>query len=150
MKKAKLIELKIKDIVIASGQEVYEQQNIREPIIPIYNTDMNAFDHAAVLSESVQLPIVRIAKCHQENPYDEPECEETYFILSQELRESLEVVRIEEEEKHRAEYLRVNSKLDGAVIKIGQLEGEFDQVANASLWKRIKYMLTGNANKLLD
>lgn len=150
MKKAKLIEFKVKDVVISTGQEVYRQENIRAPIIPIYSTDMKAIDHAAVLSETIELPIVRIVKCHQESLLDEPQCDENYFILSQELREALEVVRLEEEEKHNQKYLKVCSKLEDANTANAELEYKYDKVVDASLLKRFKYMITGNAGKLLD
>ncbi len=155
MKRAKLMELRVKDIVISSGQEVYRQENIRAPIIPILNTDMSAIDHAAVLSETIDLPIVRMVTCHQGSGFDEGDfsdiqTEESYFVLSDELRKSLEIVRLEEKERHKLKYLKVCSKLEDAHTVNDALEHKCEQVVCASLWKRIKYMFTGNAGKLLD
>jgi hypothetical protein len=152
MRKAKLIDLRSKDVAISSGQEVFTEVNFRSTtVVPVYASNLNTVvDHAAVLDETVELPIVRIVKCHQESPIEEPECDERYFILSQELREALEVVRLEEKEKHEHRYLKVCSKLEDSYTAYAELEHKTDQVVRASLWKRIKYMITGNASKLLD
>ncbi len=149
MKRAKLIEIKTRDVVIADCGNTYPVEKYNNPVLPVYSKDLEPDGLASIVSERVELPIVRISKSTDKGN-GEYETVDNYFILSEEFRASMDIIRVEEEQKYIGKILGLERRLEACKYQLLCIEKSYNRMESASFIARFLYCITGKLSKLTE
>ena len=149
MKHAKLIEIKTRDVVISGGKNTYPVEKYNNPVVPVYSKDLEPDGLACIVSERVELPIIRISTSTDKGN-GQHETVDNYFILSEELRESMDIIRAEEEQKYIGTILGLERRLKDREYQLSCVVNSHERIESASFIARFLYCITGKLSKLTE